>query len=275
MRGIVFAMCLCLLAALQADGAWAEGLTAQGVSRPIYNAQLSFAMPGTVFDIRVKPGQVVKAGELLMSLDSRAEDSRLELLDREIDNTIKIRTLETKIAQALLDKERYEEARRRNAATVMEAQHAKLAYDLSILALEEERFRIEQLKINRDELLAVRERMRLTAPCDGIVEDILVERGMAVDKNIPALRLVAIDPIQVDLTLPVDEAMLLKEGSPVTVTTRGGQVTEGTVVQVAKIAVLSNRTLKVRVHVPNPRMLPVGLMLDVQFPGVSGNATLK
>jgi multidrug efflux pump subunit AcrA (membrane-fusion protein) len=117
--------------------------------------------------------------------------------------------------------------------------------------------------------------MYLHAPCDGFVEEILVERGMAVDRNVPALRLVSTDPILVELTLPVDRALLLKEGDAVEVAQPGsGEVFPGIVAQVAKIAVLSNRTLKVRVHVPNPGGRPVGLMVNVSFPSIAagGNA---
>jgi multidrug resistance efflux pump len=233
----------------------------------MYNAQLSFALPGSIYAIAVKPGEAVKEGDLLMHLDSRAEDSRISLLDSEIQSTIKIRTLQTKIEQARLDMQRYANALTHKAATVMEHQHAKLAHNLSVLALEEEFFRIEQLKRNREELLAQRERMYLYAPCDGYVEDVLVERGMAVDRNVPAMRLVSTDPLLVDLTLAVDKAMLVKEGECVEVFLPGSDAAlQGTVAQVAKIAVLSSRTLRVRVHVPNPQRIPAGLMVTVRFP---------
>ncbi|MCL1939744.1 MAG: efflux RND transporter periplasmic adaptor subunit [Desulfovibrionaceae bacterium] len=263
-----FALCLGLLVCPEGRAA-EQALEVQGVSRPMYNAQLSFAVPGSIFAIPVQPGQAVKEGDLLMHLDSRAEDSRLALLDSEIASTIKIRTLTTRIEQALLDMERYAGALRKQAATLMEYQHAKLAHSLSILALEEEEFRIEQLKRSKQELLAQRERMYLYAPCDGYVEEILVERGMAVDRNVLALRLVSINPILVELTLPVDKALLLQPGDTVEVTQPGSDtIFPGVVAHVAKIAVLSNRTLKVRVHVSNPGGMPVGLMVNVRFPHI-------
>jgi multidrug efflux pump subunit AcrA (membrane-fusion protein) len=166
--------------------------------------------------------------------------------------------------------QRYSTALKDKAATVMEFQHAELAYKLSVLALEEERFRIEQLKLNRDELLAMRERMRLYAPCDGYVEEVFVELGMAVDKNIPALQLVSIDPLQVDITLPVEQAALIRENDRATVIMPDGEERPASVKQVAKIAVLSNRTLKVRIEVPNPAGTPAGLMVTVRFPEAVG-----
>ena len=247
----------------------ARKLIENGVSRPRYNAQLSFTVPGSVYKIAVKPGQTVKQGELLMHLDSRAEDFRIAQLKSEISSTIKIRTLQTKIKQAHLDMDRFGEALRQNAATVMEFQHAQLTHDLSLLALEEEQFRIEQLKRSLNELQAQRERMYLYAPCDGYIEDISIEKGMAVDRNIPALRLVAIDPILVELTLPVDEAMQLKIGDRVEVRQPDSDtVFAGEIDQIAKIAILSNRTLKVCIHVPNPKKMPVGLMVTICFPNI-------
>lgn len=246
----------------------------QGVSRPIYDAQLSFPVAGSLADIVVKAGQIVKKNDLLMSLDSRPEDTRISLLDYEIMNTLKIRTLNTKMAQAKLDMERYAGALKAKAATLMEVQHSKLTYNLTKLAIEEEKFRIEQLKRNREELIAQRERMHLYAPSDGYIEDILVERGMAVDRNVIILRLVDIDPLIVELTLPFEQVSLLHEGDEVEVmypTTK--ETLRGTIMHIAKIAVLSNRTLKVRIHVPNPQGMPVGLMATVRFKNYKLNTT--
>lgn len=235
-----------------------------GISRPAYNAQLAFATPGTVARIAVKPGARVKAGDLLMSLDTDVEDCRLALLDAEIASNVKKKTLATQIEQANLDMQRYTAAHARNAATTMEVQHATLKYTLSRLAAEEERFRVEQLRRSKAELLAQRDRMRLVAPCDGIVNDITVECGMAVDKNTPALVLVAINPMLVELNLPIEQALKLKTGDQVDVGMPGSyQPRKGIVTQVASIAVLSNRTLQVRVSVPNPEEEPVGLMVTV------------
>ncbi len=235
----------------------------QGISRPSYNAPLSFALPGVIYSIDVEAGATVKKGDLLMSLDTRAEDQRLALLAAEMQSTIKQRVLETQRAQAKLDMERFRNARKHNAATDMEVQHAELQYRLATLGLEEEAFRIKQLGLNREELLAQREKMRLYAACDGIVEDIPVERGMAIDRNVAALRLVTIDPMLVELNLPVEIADTLQEGTFLDVIMDDGSVVKGKVTHKTSIAVLSSRTLRVRLSVPNPHGHSVGLLVKV------------
>lgn len=261
---LVFAV---VLQAFSPEGAQAKELRVQGVTSPIYNAQLSFPVPGTVGRIAVQPGQAVRAGELLMALESTPEDKRLELLENEIGNTVKIRILKSRAAQAKVDYERYKGALSRNAATTMETQHAKLTYDLSILALEEEEFRIEQLKRNYEELLAHRERMRLYAACDGFIEEVGVEVGMAVDKNVPAVRLVSVDPFYVDFAVPVQVAASLHVGTQVMLCRPGStDCRPGVINQVGKVAVLSSGNLKVRVQAQNQQKIPVGMMLEGVFP---------
>lgn len=266
LQALLFVLCLCTGNAVASESSTASAVEFEGVLRPVYDGQLSFALPGRLSEIKVKRGQYVKKGALMMHLNTRAENARLALLENEICSTIKFRTLEAQKKQAKLDMERYQSALQENAATLMEFQRSKLMYDLSVLALEEEQFRINQLKLNRKELLSQRDSMYLYAPISGYVEEIYVEKGMAVDRNIPAIRFVSIDPMMVELTLPVNIAVALKVGDSVKVVHPASkEVLVGKIVHVARIAVLSNRTLKVRIHVPNPDGLSVGLMARVIF----------
>ncbi len=270
-----FLMCVCFITLLPSAKLSAKEnvLEVQGVSRPMYDAKLSFSMTGNVYAITVKAGQAVKKGEPLMHLDSRAEDNRIAQIQAELKNTIKLRTLKARIDQARIDMERYRSALRSKAATQMEFQHSKLGHDLSVLALEEEEFRLAQLQLALKEMQAQRDKMYLYAPRDGFVEDILIERGMAVDRNVAAVHYVSIDPLLVELSLPVQQARHIKVGDLVEVLQPDSEtVLSGKVVQVAKIAVLSNRTLKIGIHVDNPQHASAGLMVRVRFPQITVNS---
>ncbi len=272
MKKIYMYLCFLTVLLCYPNSAMAEAklLEVQGVSRPMYDAKLSFSIPGNIFAIDVKPGQAVKKGEPLMHLDSRAEDSRIAQIKSEIESTIKIRTLEARVAQAKVDMVRFQSALRSRAATVMEFQHSRLSHELSVLALEEERFRLSQLQLSLQEMLAQRDKMYLYAPRDGFVESILVEQGMAVDRNVAAVHYVSIDPLLVELTLPIQQAEHIKMGDEVEVLQpHNDMVFKGVVAQVARIAVLSNRTLKVGIHVKNPENISAGLLVTVRFPQIS------
>ncbi len=266
-KGIICTLMLLMSSMYTHASAQEKGLEVQGVSRPMYDAKLSFSISGNVFAIKVNQGQAVKEGEVLMYLDSRAEDSRIAQLEAEIQSTIKMRTLKARIDQAKLDMERYRGALRNKAATVMEFQHAKLGHDLSVLGLEEERFRIAQLKLSLKEMQAQRDKMYLYAPKDGFVEDILVERGMAVDRNVVAVHYVAIDPLLIDVTLPMQQAARIEVGDEVEILIpNNSEVFSGKVVQIAKIAVLSNRSIKIGIHMDNPQNISAGMLVKVRFP---------
>lgn len=245
---------------------FADELRLQGVSLPNYNAQLSFPIPGVVGEIAVRAGQRVKTGDLLMRLHSDPEDRRIELVQHEVGNIVKLRILQTRADQAAVDYERYKGALKRQAATDMETQHAHLAHKLTLLELEEEKFRLEQLERSLHELMAHRERMRLYAAVDGYVEEVNVEVGMAVDKNTPALRLVSIDPLTVDFSMPVARALTFKEGEKVTLCfPKTTTCREGLIRHIGKIAILSSGNLRVRVQSDNPQNTPAGMMLEAVF----------
>lgn len=265
-RAKAFAYTLLATLLLMPSAAHAAHMRLQGVTIPTYNAQLSFPVPGVVGHIAVRPGQFVRAGDLLMRLNSDPEDRRIELLEHETANTVKLRILTTRADQAKVDFERYRGALQRNAATDMETQHAQLAHRLTLLELEEEKFRLEQLGRSLNELLAQRERMRLYAVTDGYIEEINVEEGMTVDKNIPALRLVSIDPFDVDFSVPVNQAIRLREGGEVRLCAPGTEdCRTGVIRQVGKIAILSSGNLRIRVRAENQQKLPTGMMLEGIF----------
>ncbi len=244
----------------------AHSFEVQGVSRPFYDASLSFSVPGTIGDILIEEGDEVFEGQELIRLDSRAESARIKLIENEINADIKQRTLLSRAEQSRVDMVRYQDAKRHNAATAVEVQHSQLAYELNKLAIEEEVFRIDQLRLNLDELLAQKEKMVLKAPVSGYIEEIAVEKGMAVDRNVLALRLVSNNPLLIEFSLPIDQALAIKEGDSVDIRTENSSmVFEGEVAQIAKVAVLSNKTLKVRVKADNIHNLPAGLLLNVSF----------
>jgi hypothetical protein len=68
----------------------------------------------------------------------------------------------------------------------------------------------------------------------------------------------------------VEQAAQLHEGDQVEVQHPGSEaVVKGVVAQIARIAVLSSRTLRVRISAPNPEGRPKGLMVNVRFRGMA------
>ena len=236
----------------------------QGVTRPVYDAKLSFASQGTIFTLPVKAGAQVKKGELLMALDTRAEESRLAAITAEIESPLKLQSLQTRLDQSQLDMQRYQSAYEHKAATAMETQHSQLNVTLSKLAKKEEQFRVTQLRLAHEELAAQIDRMRLYSPCDCVVEDVMVELGMAVDRSLPALRLVDTQRLRIDINLPIEQALQFKAGESLWIRyAPQAQPVKATIVNISRLAVLSNHSLGLRLEAPNPQHYPAGMQATV------------
>ncbi|OEU71366.1 MAG: hypothetical protein BA863_06200 [Desulfovibrio sp. S3730MH75] len=238
----------------------------QGVCLPSYDARLGFAMSGVVSEIPVVKGQEVEAGTVLLRLNSKAEQARLAQLDAELATTIKLKSSRVKLKQAQLDMKQYREAYSEKAASVMETQHAELTAELSKLAVEDEKFNRKILALQLKEMQILVDKMSLAAPRKGVVEEILVEEGVAVEKSGVALRLVTIDPTRIDISVPLEVGMNLNSGDKVNVTYADSYLVTGKITHVAKVADMSSNTLRVSMEIPNPERRPVGVLVTVKLP---------
>ncbi|GAG34345.1 unnamed protein product, partial [marine sediment metagenome] len=122
------------------------------------------------------------------------------------------------------------------------------------------------------------DRMTLKSPIAGRIEQLYVQRGESVDALQKVARVVRIDPLWVDVPVPLAEARDIrpKHAAKVTFDSGGGAVTvTGKVIHVAAVADAASGTRTVRVEVPNDSRpgRPAGEQVKVSFPGAVAKAT--
>ena len=118
--------------------------------------------------------------------------------------------------------------------------------------------------------------MRLVSPVSGVVERVYVEKGEGVEALEKVIRVVRIDPLWVEVPVPLATARGLKEGSAATVRLSGskGEAVQGKVVYVSSVADAAAETLTIRVEVENGSGHPAGQRVIVQFgAGADGPGT--
>jgi membrane fusion protein (multidrug efflux system) len=106
----------------------------------------------------------------------------------------------------------------------------------------------------------------ITAPFAGTIGERSVDAGEIAMPSAPVLRLVALDPVLVVLSVSDRDVVALQPGLPATVSTAAvGSFAPGVVKRVAPVADLSTRSFLVEVEVPNPdrRLLP-GMIARVE-----------
>ncbi len=239
----------------------------RAITRPSADVTLSFVQPGRIARVCCKEGDAVNAGQLLIQEDDALEQAQLAQLQAQSENMTQIRASEASLAQKKVDLEKLETAARRNAATPLEVQHAQLAVKIAELSLELARFEHEQAVRKWDEHGIRVRNMQLRSPIEGRIEKIHVEVGESINALAEAIQVVQIDPLWIDVPVPLDEATRLKRDMTATVNFPGPTASsaEGRIVFVGAVADAASGTLRVRLGVPNKGNRPAGEHVTVSF----------
>jgi RND family efflux transporter MFP subunit len=267
-----------ICALLAAAGSLAAQDKIEAVTKPSQDTVLSFVRPGQVAEVLVKEGDAVKAGQVLMRQDDKAELAQMEQLKAQAEDDTQIRAAEAKLAQTRVDLKKTEGARKEGAATDLEVDHAKLEVTMAELSLELYQFEQEQAKRKYQEMRLQIDRMRVVSPIDGVVERLLVEPGESVEAAGKIAQVVQIDPLWIDVAVPLAIARTLKRGESNAVAEFDGadparrSSFNGKIIHVAAVADSASGTLTVRVECPNAARRPAGEHVYVSFPAQSAGA---
>ncbi len=241
-----------------------------GITRPSEQRLLNFAFAGVVHKVNVKEGDTVKAGIVLMELDSRMDRSAYNAAKVDADSTLKDEYAKSDAALKKVVLDRIEKLFKDNVASVTELDEKKLDAELADkrveLGAEETRtkkYEAERLKVKLD-------LSQLISTIDGVVQRIDVKEGEIADPNQtnrPACVVVKNDPLQVEVFLPTAISEALKPGQELEV-----QYPKSVDWQKAKItffdpvADAGSQMRKLHLEMPNPSGRVSGWEVQVRVP---------
>jgi RND family efflux transporter MFP subunit len=245
-------------------------------ARPSQDYTLSFQRSGKITALKVKEGDTVKKGQLLAKLDDSAEQAKLETLQAQAKSEIRIKAAEAQLDQKKVDLKRFEDLAERGAATDVEVQHARLEVKISRLSVDLYKFQHDQDARAVTEAKLQLEKMKILAPADGTVEQIHRKKGEAAEALEKVIRVVNVDPLWVDVYVPVDQARLLKcstgpddINAKVRFDRTDPNAVDGRIIHCSQVATGAiPRTLRIRVEVPNEDKQPAGQRVLVSFPAI-------
>ena len=182
-------------------------------------------------------------------------------------NTTPIQAAEASLAQKKVYLKKLEKAASLNAATDLEVEHAKLDVTIAELSLQVAVFEHEQAQRKYDEAKLQIDNMSLKSPIDGSIEKIELEPGESVNALEDVVRIVQINPLWIDVPVPLAKAGDLRSGNTAEVIFPGSKETsvEGTIVFIGAVADAASNTLRVRIQVPNRSYRPAGEHVRVVF----------
>ena len=240
----------------------------RGATKPSADLAMGFTSPGRIAKVLVKEGDCVEANGVLIQQDDEAEQKAMEKLKRaaEVDDGIQIQAAEAELALKEVMLEDLMQAGQRGGASKLEIQQASLELTIARLRKEIAESRKVQDTLEYQQTKVRVDRMRLVSPVAGRVEEIAVEAGETAEANARAIRVVQIDPLWIELQVPLSVSRRLQVGGSATVEFPEADrpPVEGKITFIASVAVSNQRM--VRVELSNKQCSPAGEPVRVSFP---------
>jgi len=264
----------CLLAchALAAQFAVAPGAAADYdcMIEARQNVEIRSPVEAVIESVKVRRGDFVKRGQVLVTLQSGPERAALALARSRAEATGEIRSAKTRVDITLKKLQRAEELSKKNFISSNARDEAQAEHQLAIEELRRaiENQKIAELEAKRAaEVLALR---TIRSPFAGIVVEVLLKPGEfgAVTFKDPIMKLAEIDPLHVEVLLPVGLYGQIKPGQRATVAPEapiGGRY-ETVVKIIDGVVDAASGTFGVRLELPNKKhTIPAGVRCRVQF----------
>lgn len=249
-----------------------EGYRAEGypaISAPSQTITLAFVHSGALDRVPVVESQLVAPGDVIAQLDDRVQRFTVAAQGLAAEDQSAIEAARRRAELAKYDLENVKEMRGKGAAAPRELERAQAETalrEIDISAAQRDR---EQARILLDRESATLNQMTLRSPIHGIVARVAVEQGETIEALQPVAHIVAIDPLWLDVAVPVRLGLMTETGSVAVVRWRdvpGDVPVEGRVLWVSPVADASASSIVIRLEVDNPQRLPAGLHALVQFP---------
>ena len=265
---ILFAVGLaCILFGLGTVDAAAQPQEFDGLIEPKVTANVGSNTPGILESVAVDRGDVVKEGQVVATLQAGVEKATMDLAKAraELDATIKSKRAELEYAER--SKQRKKELYEKKTLSFQEWDEAETKRMLAELALNEalEGKRLAELEYKRS--VEVVKRMSIRSPVHGVVVERYLHPGEYIEDK-PVMRLAQIDPLHVEVIMPVSMLGFVKSGMLAEVRPEApvGGVYKAKVTIVDKVVDAASGTFGVRLELPNPDYkLPPGLKCKVVF----------
>ncbi|MGK0153844.1 MAG: cobalt-zinc-cadmium efflux system membrane fusion protein [Neolewinella sp.] len=238
---------------LSQDPKPARSLVWIGVSAASQVSMVGCQEDGVIVEVAVVEGQRVARGDVLVRLDSRVQLARIARLRIAANADVRIREAKHRLALATQEEERLAKLNTQNIASSADLARAKLERVVAEIGVDAAKIEMQLAQASLDEAEHTLDRLTVRSPFDGTVARLLHHPGDAVERLQPMAQMVVIDPLWVEFNCPLDQTVLLPQGSMVLVapSVRGAQPRRGIVTYRAVLADAASQTRKVRISVPN------------------------
>jgi membrane fusion protein (multidrug efflux system) len=206
---------------------WADAGESVGTFVAINGTNVTTEAAGIVRELSIQPGQPVKAGSVLVRLNTSNELAVL-------------RSLEAAARLAAVQRDRWRELGKDKLVSQAEVEERSTTAATTLAQVEAQRALIAQKTIR--------------APFDGVLGLRQVNLGQFVNPGDPIVSIQSLDPIFLDFSLPEQRTGQVLEGTRIhaSVDALPGRTFEGKVTAIEPLVDANTRNFKVQATLPNP-----------------------
>lgn len=228
---------------------------------------ISSPVPGYIERVTVDRGDLVRGSMVIVQLEASLERAAVAVARARVEQESAMLSAKVRLDFGVRRYDRTIDMYKKELVPLKEmdeAETAKILAEHGVLEVQEN-MRVARLELERAEAaLALR---TIRSPFSGIVTDRLLSPGELVDKA-PILKLARIDPLRVEVFVPVAMLGRIGVGSRATVIPEAPLNTplEAMVTVVDRVVDAASGTFGVRLEMPNPdNRLPAGLKCKARF----------
>ncbi|MCA1952534.1 MAG: efflux RND transporter periplasmic adaptor subunit [Hyphomicrobiales bacterium] len=225
---------------------------------------------GLIERVHVDRGDRVRAGQLLVELDSSVERANLDLARSRAANDQPIEAARARFERARRTAERLQRLKQINAGAVTESQLDEALTEAKVagILIRDAEFAMESARLEARRSEASLAQRRVLSPLDGVV----IERTMAAGEyrhdQASLMTLARIDPLHVEVFVPVAFFGQTALGARAEIRPEepiGGRHI-ATVIVIDPVIDAASSTFGIRLRLPNPEYrLPAGLRCRIRF----------
>lgn len=212
----------------------------QGIVASDKNVNLHPEMGGLVTQIFVKEGQRVSAGKILIQLDTRVFND-------------KVNELKTQLSFATTTYERQERLWKQKIGTEMDYLGAKTQK--------------EALENSLQSLYTQIGKMKIKAPFSGVIDEIFIKKGELSGPQMPVIRLVNLNKMYVEAEVPETYLKNIKKGTPVLIdfVSIDKQI-KAKIAEIGSVINPANRSFKIKIFFRNKdKNIKPNLLADLKI----------
>jgi len=239
------------------------------VVEPSLIVALGSASPGLLAETLHDRSDYVRRGQLMASLESGVEAAALAIAEAGAADASAVEL--RRVAAGFGQRTQRRNDRLGDGSVISEQALDQVRTESEVARLqviqEQRTARIANLEVARAR--AVLARRQLRSPIEGTVMERLSSAGEFVDGD-PVYRIAQLDPLHVEVIVPIDYLGVLHAGSAAGVTLQvpgfEGRVLEARVRRIDAVADPASATYGVRLSLPNPDLtIPAGVRCSVDF----------